>query len=529
MTAAASDTSWPALECLVRRPRAFLAGVGAWLACLIWLRPLMLPDEGRYAGVAWEMLRSGSHAVPLLDGMPYFHKPPLFYWLAELAYRAFGAHPWTARLPSWLAAWLACIGLHAFLKRRQDAAAATLAVLVLATLPLFYGAAQFANLDMLVAGLSACCVLAGAETVFRAREGRAARSMALLAAACAALAVLAKGLIGLLLPGAVLLAWMATLRDWRGLKALLWPPAVASFLALAVPWFWLMQSRHPGFADYFFMTQQFRRYAETGYNNTQPFWFYLPVLAAGSLPWSLWAGAGVRRAYWRAEDGRALRGLMLCWLGVVLAFFSLPASKLVGYILPAVPPWAWLLAQAARHAAPGGARRRAGATLAASILLCAGIALAAAAVEQPDARAAGAVLRTRMAPGDTLVSFGTYPFDMPLYARLDVPVWVVDDWRDPGIDNHDNWRKELRDAMAFDPRQGARVLVSAAQLRRRICSAPDGARYWIWGDPGHAGGLGLLQGMEPVLRDGSRALWRFAPDPGFRRLRCGETPTTGSR
>ena len=61
-----------------------LLAAGVWLGWLAWMRPLTLPDEGRYAGVAWEMLRSGSHAVPLLDGMPYFHKPPLYYWMAEL-------------------------------------------------------------------------------------------------------------------------------------------------------------------------------------------------------------------------------------------------------------------------------------------------------------------------------------------------------------------------------------------------------------------------------------------------------------
>ena len=57
----------------------FLLAIGFWLAFLAWVRPLTLPDEGRYAGVAWDMLRSGSHMVPLLDGMPYFHKPPLYY------------------------------------------------------------------------------------------------------------------------------------------------------------------------------------------------------------------------------------------------------------------------------------------------------------------------------------------------------------------------------------------------------------------------------------------------------------------
>lgn len=77
-----------------------MLAIGAWLAALIWYRPLTLPDEGRYAGVAWDMLRAGSHGVPLLDGMPYFHKPPLYYWLSEFFFALFGPHPWLARLPS---------------------------------------------------------------------------------------------------------------------------------------------------------------------------------------------------------------------------------------------------------------------------------------------------------------------------------------------------------------------------------------------------------------------------------------------
>src|SRR5689334_2016600 len=67
-----------------------------WLGCTAWMRPLFLPDEGRYVGVAWEMLASGNWLTPTLDGMPFFHKPPLFYWLTALAMNAFGANEWAA-------------------------------------------------------------------------------------------------------------------------------------------------------------------------------------------------------------------------------------------------------------------------------------------------------------------------------------------------------------------------------------------------------------------------------------------------
>ena len=160
-----------------------LVSLGVWLAWLSWARVLTLPDEGRYAGVAWEMLRSGSHTVPLLDGMPYFHKPPLYYWLAEISFKLFGLNAWAARLPSWLAAWAALSGLYVFVRRYRDAATATIAVVILATTPFFYGGAQFANTDMLVAGLITLTVLASADSVLRAQAGQPFRLLSLAAAA----------------------------------------------------------------------------------------------------------------------------------------------------------------------------------------------------------------------------------------------------------------------------------------------------------------------------------------------------------
>ena len=154
-------------------PVPVLLAAAVWLVLLAWVRPLTLPDEGRYAGVAWEMLRSGDLSVPLLDGMPYFHKPPLFYWLAALSMRVFGLSEIAARLPSLLIAWAALAAMYAFVRRYRDATAARMAVLVLATTPLFYGGAQFANLDMSVAGMISLCVLAGADTVLRRARGRA--------------------------------------------------------------------------------------------------------------------------------------------------------------------------------------------------------------------------------------------------------------------------------------------------------------------------------------------------------------------
>ena len=80
---------------------AFLA-VFAWLAFSIGLRPLSLPEEGRYVGVAYEMLRSGDWLVPTENGLPFFHKPPLFYWITAASMRVLGASVWAARVDAWI-------------------------------------------------------------------------------------------------------------------------------------------------------------------------------------------------------------------------------------------------------------------------------------------------------------------------------------------------------------------------------------------------------------------------------------------
>lgn len=160
----------------------------------------MLPDEGRYVGITWEMIVSGNWLVPKMDGMPFFHKPPLFYWLEAVALQLFGTSERVGRTASLLAALLVAGGLCVFLRKHVGARSAQLATGILISLPLFFGGAQFANLDMLVAGLIGTTVLAGADTVLSHEQQQPWRSRSLLTFALAGCAVLTKGLIGFVLP-----------------------------------------------------------------------------------------------------------------------------------------------------------------------------------------------------------------------------------------------------------------------------------------------------------------------------------------
>lgn len=512
----ARRSAWPAW--------LVLACLALWLGALAWARWLTLPDEGRYAGVAWEMLRSGSPMVPLLDGMPYFHKPPLYYWLAQISYVLFGVHEFSARLPSLLGAWSAGAALYAFVARYRNAAQARWAVVILGMMPLFFGAAQFANMDMLVASMITLCVLAAADTALRRAAGRPFRAMAVATGVLAALAVLAKGLIGVALPGAIVLAWLLLRRDWPGVRALLWVPALLAFALVAVPWFWLMELRHPGFYQYFFVYQQFERFSQGGFNNAQPFWFYLPIVAGLSLPWSVWGISIFKPAYWRESDPQGLRRLMAIWIAVVIVFFSIPNSKLIGYVLPVFPPLAFLICERVAPAWAAGKRRGAWIAVGVSAVICLAAVIVASSNPRGSAGPLARELRKEMQPQDIHMALHSLPFDLGFYTQAKEPAWIVDDWQNPEIPKRDNWRKELYDAAKFDPVMGKRVLIGADDMRVRMCAAADGSRFWIWGQEDDGGRYPVLAGVAPRLSVGKRFVWRIDIDAASRQRMCAGMP-----
>jgi 4-amino-4-deoxy-L-arabinose transferase-like glycosyltransferase len=512
--------------------RVLFAAIGLWLAWLSWIRPFKLPDEGRYPGVALDMLRSGSNAVPLLNGMPYFHKPPLFYWMVELSFSVFGVHPWAARVPSWLAAWAAVVGLYYFLRRYRGEKIALIAVLALVTQPYFYGGAQFANLDMLVASLITLATLAGADTMLRVDRGEPWRRMSVATGALAGLALLAKGLIGVVLPGGILVFWMILRRRATGLGALLWPPAIVAFAVVAVPWCWWMQKLYPDFFNYFFVYQHFERFADSDFNNKQPLLYYLPVVAGLALPWTLWLGGVFRKPFWADRQAFELRGLMVIWIATVLVFFSIPASKLIGYALPVLAPLAVLVAEVivAALARSEGAviQKWARISLVVAAALCVVITICLGVFARPNAYQLGLRIKAEFAPGDQLVMLHSYPFDLPMAVDMHTPAWVVDNWDNPRIPLRDSWRKELYDAGLFEPEVMRQALISPAELIKRVCAAPASRSFWVWGEsPDDANRYLELAGMHPYVTDGRFGLWRVQADDAFKARNCGGTPTAG--
>jgi len=501
----------------------------AWLALLAWPRPLMLPDEGRYVGVAWEMMRSGDWLVPTLNGLPYFHKPPLFYWITAASMTAFGPGDWAARAAPLLGAWAGAMAIFFFVRRWWGERAAGLALVVLLAQPLFYIGGQFANLDMLVAGCITVTITLLAHAALLSQEGSAYRAPLLGAYAAAALGVLAKGLIGFVLPALVVAAWLLLRRRWQTLLGLVSIPGTVLFLLIAAPWFIAMQAHFAGFLDYFFVVQHFKRFAAGGFNNVQPFWFYPAVLLLFTLPWLLWLRPHFARGRLRDARRGDVRTLMLLWLALIVLFFSLPASKLLGYVLPAVPPLAVLLADGLetwQESSPHSGRRwmiSAGVT---AVLSLAAIGVLAARTPH-STKEIGTALRTLHRAGEPVYMLDNYYFDLPLYARLAEPVAAVLDWSDPEIHRRDTWRKELADAGDFAPARAQRTLLQPALLGPSICTRPVS---WVVGPPDAATRYPLLAHAEVAMRGANATLWRVEREQTRVKasLNCPGTPNAGS-
>ncbi|WP_338414316.1 glycosyltransferase family 39 protein [uncultured Sphaerotilus sp.] len=489
----------PASTALTHHPGWTLGLLALWLLLTIGLRPLLLPDEGRYSEVAREMLR-GDGLVPTLLGLPFFHKPPLMYWLDIAGMHLLGVHAFAARVAPALGAWLMGAALFLDLRRRVGPREALIALGVMATTPFFFIGGQYANHDMLVAGLITVAIVCGQRAV----DDPARTDLRWLLAAWGAMAlgVLAKGLIGVVLPVLVVGPWLLAQRRWRQCLGLMHPLAVGLFLLIAAPWFVAMQLRYPGFFDYFFMEQHFRRFAQVGFNNAQPAWFYVAVLPLLTLPWSLWLPAA-----WRTPPQGLQRGLVLWWLVAITGFFSMPTSKLVGYVLPAVPPLCMLLGLAV---ARGSAWRK---VLPAAAVLCVGIVAALAWKAPHSHRDLGEALARQHQPQDRVVFVDGAFFDVPFYAGLTQPPIVLSNWNDPDLPKTDNWRKELFDAGRFDPPAAARQLWRTDRAAELLC-APG--TIWFIADRAWKP-MPALSGPAEVYKGKNGVLWRAVvdtPPPG---------------
>ncbi len=312
---------------------AYLAGLNSY--------PLTERSEARYAGVAWEMLRSGDYLTPRYNGIKHLHKPPLFYWLTAGSMGILGESEEAARLPCALAA-LATLAVVGWWAKRPEMGCSHpwLVPACLSTSPFFWEMGRVAVTDMLVTFLVTVSLAVAWKVL---SEGPDRISLVIFWAALG-LNFLAKGPVGPLIVAMALLPTMLLAKvSWRVLAP---GPGLVLAAAIGLPWYLWIVSQNPGLLSYLLKFQTADRVFTTVHERTGPPWFYLPVLLGGFLPWSVWLPGSIRRAVGLIRKGElSPDALLLAWIVGPTLFFSMMGSKLPTYVLPLFPALALLVSR----------------------------------------------------------------------------------------------------------------------------------------------------------------------------------------
>ena len=324
------------------------------------------PDEGRNAEAAREILVTGDWVTPHLDGARYLDKPPAFFWVVAVSYRLFGVSEKAARAPSALFALAGIVLVYWFARRRLGGRAAWLAALTLALSPLYIVFGRIVIFDMMLTLCMTVCCLAA----FEAMEGGRPRAPGALFFVAAGIGTITKGPVALVAPLLVAVAW-ALLRGRPGLlRRLGWGTGALLYATVLAPWLILVESRNPGYLHYAIIGENLERMTSNRFETARPFYFYAKVLLPGLFPWILYAGAEAARRVrallpgsaaggaargetggWRTararlaaetDRDRLVTAFSGAWLGTLVLFFSMIASKRPSYMLPCAVPLALL-------------------------------------------------------------------------------------------------------------------------------------------------------------------------------------------
>jgi 4-amino-4-deoxy-L-arabinose transferase-like glycosyltransferase len=388
-------------------------------------RPLFVPDEGRYAEIAREMALSGDYITPRLNEIKYFEKPALFYWLGAGAIKLGGLNLWSLRSINALLGLAGCLVVYLTARKLYGRSTGLLAALILSTSTLYFVMAHMISLDLPVTvfiTICLCAFLVGNQYPL----GHTRRLYLYGAAIAAALAVLSKGLIGVIFPLMVIGAWFLIGKPWRLLKQQYIFSCGVIFLLIAAPWHLLVNHINPEFFHFYFIEQHFLRYTTTEIGHYQPVWFFIPTLMAGFFPWIVFLPQALKQA-WKNQNDK----FFLLWAVLIFLFFSFSKSKLIPYILPIFPPLAILTANyLVKAVQQAQVRWRSIAILIATawVFLISLISYAPT-LDTRTILPLATTLKSVLLPQDEVITFNQYYQDLPFYLQRRVSIL--------------NWKNEL--------------------------------------------------------------------------------------
>jgi len=482
-----------------------------FFALFLGSSPLRLPDEGRYAEVAREMFAHLNFITPTLNSVVFFDKPPLYYWLSAVAMSIGGVNEWTARAAPAFFGMLGVLGIYITGRLIDNRRTGWIAAGILATTPLYFLISHFANCDLIVAVCISLSLWSFLITLVRPELSIRRWAMGSAYVWCA-LAMLAKGLIGIVFPAAIIGLYILIFNRWSLIKRMYLIPGLILVLAIVLPWFILVSKNNADFLHYFFYIQQYQRFISHSFNDKESFWFYIPIVLLGMWPWTLWLMQSIiqpisHRLTLAAKD-RTIHVFLLLWAAVILVFFSIPTSKTIGYIVPIFPPLALMLARYISSIPVNSPQRRLTLlnliiifiaallliiapfviyklplTIALSmslgfgllilsilgyyalhrncrfyhiiivinaILLISTMALAYLGGTS-SAKAAAIWIKNQHIPIHQIYVYNKYPFDLPFYLQNPIHI-VLPNWQEANLATEDSWRGEFAYALQQAPR-----------------------------------------------------------------------------
>ncbi len=318
-----------------------------WFATL-GTRRLLDPDEGRYAEISREMLITGDWITPRLNGIKYFEKPPLQYWATAIAYKTFGQNEFSARLWLGLTSFAGILFAWLSAARLFNTETGRMSAMILASMLMFITLGHFDTLDIGLAFFLEVTVFSFLLAQHSSPKSKHERNWMLLAWSTAGLAFLSKGLIALILPSLTLIVYSIVTREFSAWKRLHIVNGLTLFLLISAPWIVLVSRANPEFPEFFFWIQQFERFLTPIASREGSWWYFIPLLIIGALPWTSLCFADMKHSWQqdRVINGFQYRRFLWLWIIVIMLFFSASHSKLPPYIAPLFPALAVLCAEA---------------------------------------------------------------------------------------------------------------------------------------------------------------------------------------
>lgn len=325
--------------------------IGAIYFVSLGVPPLYIPDEGRYAEIGREMLLLHQYVTPHLDGLPYFEKPPLAYWFIAFFEWIFGMSEWAVRSTDAFFGIATCLMAYISGRLCFNRLTGIWAALILSSSILFFAVTRLLNTDACLTFALSLALFSFITWVKLLQEGKSHPSLLYCTYIGSSLAVLAKGLIGMVFPGLILILWMLFTSNWRLLKKMHLVRGIIIFLIIATPWHLLAQKQNPTFYYEYFYVNHYLRFVSPIMHREMNKLAYIGLFIGGFLPWIfvLFKHFKVVMRCFLKPRQYLVESFLIWWILAIFLFFGFSNSILPTYLLPVLPPLALLTAPLVAH------------------------------------------------------------------------------------------------------------------------------------------------------------------------------------